>query len=265
MAKTHVAVLGDAFCDIVAGPLTAMPRWGADLECPHISQLAGGSALNVSVHLGALCASNESRTCSFHGLVGRDPFGAFLRQRLAEVGVSDEMESSEAGTGVCIVLSGQDDRGFVTQVGATGLLGTQHLAGVRRAIESKPQRMHLHVGGYYSCGSLRPGLVAYLQEVRNEFAVANSVELTISLDTNCDASEKWEGVAGADGLLGEIDLFLPNEVPSHHASPLPLLASQLTHLELIANLCFTDTAGRLCHCSNRHVQKNTPGTGRVSH
>lgn len=122
MAKIHVAVLGDAFCDIVAGPLTAMPRWGSDLECPHISQLAGGSALNVAVHLGALCASNESRTCSFHGLVGNDPFGGFLRQRLAEVGVSDEMESSEAGTGVCIVLSGLDDRGFVTQVSATGSL-----------------------------------------------------------------------------------------------------------------------------------------------
>lgn len=231
MGKVHVAVLGDAFCDIIAGPLTAMPRWGADLECPHISQLAGGSALNVAVHLGALCGSNETRSCSFHGLVGNDPFGDFLRRRLADVGVEDAMESAEAaGTGVCIVLSGQDDRGFVTQVGATGLLGTEHLSCVKKKIgDAGFDRVHVHVGGYYSCGTLRPGLVQFLGELRAE-AESSGVALTVSLDTNCDASETWKGLVGEGGVLREVDLFLPNEVEATaiaQAENLPAAADAL--------------------------------------
>ncbi len=112
----QVIVLGDAFVDILAGPLASLPRWGADVDCPSISQLPGGSALNVAVHLGKLCDGNA--TCSFHGLVGDDDFASILRKRIAAAGVIDCMETTAngVGTGVCLVLSGKGERAFVTQV-----------------------------------------------------------------------------------------------------------------------------------------------------
>ena len=113
----QVIVLGDAFVDILAGPLASLPRWGADVECPSISQLPGGSALNVAVHLGALCDGNAA-TCTFHGLLGNDDFANILRKRIAAAGVIDCMETipNGVGTGVCLVLSGNGQRAFVTQV-----------------------------------------------------------------------------------------------------------------------------------------------------
>jgi sugar/nucleoside kinase (ribokinase family) len=112
----QVIVLGDAFVDILAGPLASLPRWGADVECPSISQLPGGSALNVAVQLGTLC--DGIAKCTFHGLVGNDEFAHILRKRIAEAGVTDCLETSTngVGTGVCLVLSGNGERAFVTQV-----------------------------------------------------------------------------------------------------------------------------------------------------
>jgi sugar/nucleoside kinase (ribokinase family) len=112
----QVIILGDAFVDILAGPLASLPRWGADVECPAISQLPGGSALNVAVHLGTLCDGNAN--CSFHGLVGDDDFANILRKRITAAKVTDCIETSAngVGTGVCLVLSGSGERAFVTQV-----------------------------------------------------------------------------------------------------------------------------------------------------
>ena len=112
----NVIVIGDAFVDILAGPLESLPRWGADVECPEISQLAGGSALNVAVHLGTLCQGVAK--CSFFGLVGNDDFSNILRNRLRAAQVLDCMDSvtNGLGTGVCLVLSGKGERAFVTQV-----------------------------------------------------------------------------------------------------------------------------------------------------
>lgn len=44
--------MGDAFVDIVAGPLAFIPQWGGDSTCDSIKQHPGGSALNVSVGIG---------------------------------------------------------------------------------------------------------------------------------------------------------------------------------------------------------------------
>ena len=113
----RVLVLGDAFVDIVAGPLESLPRWGADVEAPTVCQLAGGSALNVAVHLGFL-SKDTTAECSFHGLVGNDDFANILRNRLSAAGVLGSMETAAdgLGTGVCLVLSGRGERAFITQV-----------------------------------------------------------------------------------------------------------------------------------------------------
>jgi len=173
--------------------------------------MAGGSALNVAVGLGELMKGRANARCSFFGLVGDDEFGAFLRRRLAAAEVHDNMATAAGkSTGCCIVLSGSDDRGFVTSVGATGLLSTAHL---ERILPSEAmglaKRCHVHISGFFSCPSLQGGLPAFLRELR-ERATSAGQELTISFDTNCDATGQWD--SGVVEVLREADVFLPNEV-----------------------------------------------------
>ena len=204
-----VCIIGDAFVDIVA-PVAAMPQWGKDLESPSIGQMAGGSALNVAVGLGELMRGRARAQCSFFGLVGDDEFGAFLRRRLSAAGVRDHTETAAGqSTGCCIVLSGAMDRGFVTSVGATGLLSRAHLLRLEDEDAGRARRVHLHISGYFSCPSLQLGLAEHLRGFRKR-AEDRGQLCTISFDTNCDASGQWN--SGVQDVLREVDIFLPNEV-----------------------------------------------------
>lgn len=65
-----------------------------------------------------LKGSEHEGACAFFGLVGNDEFGKMLRRRITDAGVRDMILNAEegVGSGVCIVLSGPTDRGFITQV-----------------------------------------------------------------------------------------------------------------------------------------------------
>ena len=67
----------------------------------------------------------------------------------------------------------------------------------------------MHVSGFYSCPSLQQQLPAFLDKLREE-ASNNSCKLTVSLDTNGDASDLWD--CGVARVLERVDFFLPNEV-----------------------------------------------------
>eukprot|EP00961_Rhodomonas_salina_P072700 976692-Rhodomonas_salina.1 len=219
-ARTHVAVIGDAFMDVVCGPIERLPRWGGDVEAGNISQMAGGSALNVAVGIGSLMRGNADASCSFHGLVGEDDFAAVLKRKLDASNVADCLAvDATVGTGCCVVLTGKDDRGFVTNVGATGKLAVEHLQSVKDYVTPKdgtpPSRFHLHVSGFYSCPALRPNLAQYLRRLREELS-STQVDLSISFDTNCDATDVWDG--GVKEVMKEVDVFLPNEVEARGIS-----------------------------------------------
>jgi sugar/nucleoside kinase (ribokinase family) len=64
------------------------------------------------------------------------------------------------------------------------------------------QANHLHIGGFYSCASLRGNLKPLLTKARAK-------GITISLDTNYDSSEKWSDL---DTILPLVDIFMPNDV-----------------------------------------------------
>jgi sugar/nucleoside kinase (ribokinase family) len=168
------------------------------------------SALNVAVGLGELMKGRDGAQCSFCGMVGDDEFGAFLRRRLASAGVRDRTQTSATSTGSCIILSGSHDRGFVTCVGATGLLSTAHLAHMEEsASEGLAKRLHVHISGYFSCHALQAGLAGHLRSLR-AIAAGRGQHITISFDTNCDATGKWG--SGVLDVLAEVDIFLPNEL-----------------------------------------------------
>lgn len=205
----RIAVLGDCFVDVVAGTLAPdqLPQWGGDVEVARPIQLQpGGSALNTATHIANLADGNSNASISveLHTVVGTDAFGDVLKTHLAARHV--ELSSPAlAGvpTGVCIVLSGTQDRSFITHYGAARVFSIEHIDEARVLAAD-----HLHVGGFYSLATLHTKLRPLVEKARAK-------GLTISLDTNYDSTEAWSGL---DELLPLLDVFMPNEVEAMKVS-----------------------------------------------
>jgi hypothetical protein len=109
-----IAILGDTFVDVVAGPLEALPTWGTDtLVDRPIKLMLGGSGANLATHLtGAmqqdlLQTGSASSQCVLHSAIGSDELGQFARQQLQQrqVALSPAPQEAGAGQATCLVLS----------------------------------------------------------------------------------------------------------------------------------------------------------------
>jgi sugar/nucleoside kinase (ribokinase family) len=103
----------------------------------------------------------------------------------------------DAPTAVTMVLSGQQDRAFVSVYGATAAFTEEDL---NRNILAKAR--HLHVSGLWQSDALRPALIPLFQKMRER-------NVTVSLDTGYDASDRWGDPLPE--LLSHIDVLFPNE------------------------------------------------------
>ena len=203
--RRTILVVGDSFCDVNAGPLTSLPQWGINTVSPApILAQPGGAALNVASWLQRL----RGDACLFSG-IGSDQFGDMLRRHLEKIGVRLlEAKSADAAlpTGVCMVLSGPEDRAFCSHFGVSDSFDAAELLDGKVLRQLQPPLAHVHCAGFFSCGALRKTLPALLRAARAQGA-------STSLDTNNDASGQWGTV---DGLWTEIlplvDLVMPNEL-----------------------------------------------------
>jgi len=146
------------------------------------------------------------------------------------VGVRLEATTLPCNTGVCIVISGRRDRGFITNYGAAALFAAEHVR-----LAELAQCSHLHVGGLFSTTALQRQLGCLLRELREL-----RPSITVSLDTNFDATGDWgwEGDEAApqktnwlvSEILPEIDVFLPNEIEAMGISRAASVEESLTWL-----------------------------------
>jgi sugar/nucleoside kinase (ribokinase family) len=136
---------------------------------------------------------------AFVGKVGDDIFGRFMRERMAERGVdtSGVVVDPAIPTGLSVILSRGDDRAILTHPGSIAALRYTEID--HRLLA---RARHLHMGSYFMLDTLRP-------EVPKLFAAARDQGLTISLDTNYDPSERWDG--GLRDALRYVDVFMPNQ------------------------------------------------------
>jgi len=133
------------------------------------------------------------------GKVGDDEFGRFMVREMNARGVNTEsvVSDPQVKTGLTVILSRGNDRAMLTYSGSIGAL---RLAEIDQALIARAR--HLHVASYFLLDALRPDILAL-------FDLARSFGLTISLDTNYDPAEKWNG--GLADVLRRADVFLPNE------------------------------------------------------
>ena len=152
----------------------------------------GGSA----VIFASQCAKLGLRTRGA-GRVGPDAFGQLFLTKLVATGVdlAAIVHDEHAKTGVGILLCRQNDRAILTYNGT--------IDGVRREMVAAqlPHAKHLHIASYYLMAALRPAWPDLARE-------AKAQGMTVSLDTNWDPDEQWQGI---EALAGSVDVFMPNE------------------------------------------------------
>jgi sugar/nucleoside kinase (ribokinase family) len=137
---------------------------------------------------------------AFIGKRGDDLFGRYMNEEMNKRGVdtSAVVVDTTTPTGFTVILSRLQDRALLTFPGTISALRFDEID-----LDLLKRARHLHLGSFYLLDALRPQVPAL-------FAAAHERGLTVSLDTNYDPSERWEG--GLDETLRYVDVFLPNEV-----------------------------------------------------
>ena len=193
MSDFDVAVAGELNLDLILYGLPAELPPEKELIAERMMLTLGSSSGIAAHNLSALGA----RTC-FFSRIGNDAMGNICVERLAEAGVdvAGVRRVSDSGTGLTVILQHGSWRNILTYLGTISQLRLEDIDFERLA-----SCRHLHFCSLYLQQALRP-------RVSELFRRAKAAGLTISLDTNDDPEDKWEGITE---LLRWVDVFLPNE------------------------------------------------------
>jgi len=177
------------------------------------------------------------------GKVGDDEFGRFIVSEMNARGVSTEgvVTDPQVKTGLTVIFSRGNDRAMLTYSGSIGAL---RFAEIDRTLIARAR--HLHVGCYFLLDALRPDIPAL-------FDMAHASGLTVSLDTNYDPTEKWDG--GLADVLRRTDVFLPNETELHAIAGIADTEAALKWLAsggaMVAVKC--GARGAMARCRNKRA------------
>jgi sugar/nucleoside kinase (ribokinase family) len=197
----EIIVIGDIFCDIIALDVKLPDAWGTDTLSKEIKVVAGGSALNVTVHAANYSAHlNEIVKLHLLSCTGNDFQGKVCRDALNHpcIDSSRVIVNESARTGSCIVLSGASDRSFVTD---RGCIKDMKIDWFNQEELFSPTTSHIHIGGFYNCDTLQEDVCDLLMRAVEQ-------NITTSLNPQYDATEKWEGI---EKLCPYVTFFISNE------------------------------------------------------
>lgn len=193
-ADFDVVVVGELNADLILkGDVT--PQYG------QVEKLIDDATLTIgsSSAIFACGAARLGLRVAFIGKVGDDHFGRYMRDELEKRRIDTQgiITDNSLKTGLTVILSRGNDRAILTYLGSIAAL---HFSDIDFSIIRRAR--HLHLGSYYLLDVLRPDTPAL-------FKSAHESGLTVSIDTNYDPTEKWEG--GLAQALAHTDVFLPNE------------------------------------------------------
>ncbi len=192
--KFDILVVGELNADLILrGNVT--PAFG------QVEQIIDDATLTIgsSSAIFACGAARLGLRVAFIGKAGDDEFGRFMLRELSQRGIdtSGVVIDSHLPTGLSVILSRPSDRAILTHLGSISALRYDEID-----LSWLSHAQHLHLGSYYLLDALRP-------DVPRLFDEARARGLSISIDTNYDPTEQWEG--GLRDALSRVDVFLPNE------------------------------------------------------
>jgi len=195
MPRFDVTIAGELNLDLILYGLPEELPPERELLADRMMLTLGGSSSIVAHNLAAL----GSRV-GFQSRIGDDQLGEIALHRLQEGGVDVSLMRRVPGavkTGFTVILQRAAWRNMVTYSGTIAELCWDDLD-----FDYLADSRHFHLSSYYLQRALRPRVGELFQRLK-------SAGLTISLDTNDDPDDQWQG--GLHEALRHVDIFLPNE------------------------------------------------------
>ena len=194
MARFDVTIAGELNLDLIL--------YGLPEEMPPERELLADRMLLTLGSSSAIVAHNLASLGSrvgFQSRIGDDQLGEIARQRLEEAGVDVSRVRATAGsvkTGLTVILPRQGWRHILTYAGTIAELSLSDLD-----LDYLTDSCHFHLSSLFLQKRLQPDVEKLFQRLK-------AAGLTISLDTNDDPDDRWEG--GLRDVLPYVDVFLPN-------------------------------------------------------
>jgi sugar/nucleoside kinase (ribokinase family) len=195
MPRFDVTIAGELNLDLILYGLPEHLPPERELLADRMMLTLGSSSAIVAHNLSAL----GSRV-GFQSRIGDDPLGRIALDRLKEGGIDVSNVRTVVGkttTGLTVILHHEQWRNILTYSGTISELCWDDLD-----LDYLADSRHFHFSSYYLQKSLRPRVGELFKRLRSK-------GLTISLDTNDDPEDRWEG--DLHDLLQHVDVFLPNE------------------------------------------------------
>jgi sugar/nucleoside kinase (ribokinase family) len=220
MPRFDVTIAGEVNLDLILyGVPEELPR-ERELLADRMMLTLGGSSAILAHNLAAL----GSRV-GFQSRIGDDNFGDIALHPLQQSGVDVSCvrrTHSAEKTGITVILQRERWRNMVTYAGTIAELTWDDLD-----FDYLTDSRHFHVSSFY----LQRGLRARVPEL---FRRMKDAGLTVSLDTNDDPDDGWEG--GLDEALRYVDIFMPNEREAQKAARFDDLETAVQKLAVIVPL-----------------------------
>lgn len=195
MPQFDVTVAGELNLDLILYGLPAELQPERELLASNMTIALGGSSAIVAHNLALL-----GTRVGFISRIGDDPMGRIALDRLAASGtdVSRVRRSTDGtATGLSVILARDAVRNILTYLGTISRLSFEDLD-----FDYLASARHFHLSSFY----LQTALQSRVPELFRRLKAAG---LTISMDTNDDPEDRWQG--GLRDVLQYVDVFLPNE------------------------------------------------------
>jgi sugar/nucleoside kinase (ribokinase family) len=195
MPRFDVTIAGELNLDLILYGLPEQLPPERELLADRMMLTLGSSSAIVAHNLAAL----GSRV-GFQSRIGDDPLGKIAIERLQQGGVDVSQVRrvpSSTTTGLTVILHHEGWRNILTYAGTIAETSWDDLD-----LDYLADSRHFHFSSYYLQRALLPRVGELFQRLKAK-------GLTISLDTNDDPDDRWEG--GLHEVLRHVDVFLPNE------------------------------------------------------
>ena len=201
MPRFDVTIAGELNLDLILYGLPEQQQPERELLADRMTLTLGASSAIVAHNLAAL----GSRV-GFQSRIGDDALGKIALERLQQGGVDVSQVRRVAGattTGLTVILHHELWRNILTYMGTIAELTWDDLD-----LSYLADARHFHLSSLYLQRGLLPRVTELLQYLKGK-------GLTISLDTNDDPDDRWEGL---QEILQHVDIFLPNEREARKAA-----------------------------------------------
>jgi sugar/nucleoside kinase (ribokinase family) len=194
MPQFDVTIAGELNLDVVLYGLPSELPPERELVANDMMITLGGSSAIVAHNLAVL-----GNRVGFISRIGKDAMGQIALDRMTAAGVDvSRVRRSQDGTcsGMSVILHHGTWRNILTFLGTMSQLSFEDLD-----LEYLCSARHFHFSSFFLHRSLRPRTAELFKKLK-------AAGLTISMDTNDDPDDRWQGL---EELLPYVDVMLPNE------------------------------------------------------